>query len=142
MLDVVMKLRSIVSALVLIVLAGCSKQTIDKETKADLISKAKDQPTFAGVTFSVNGGIVSLSGTCATKKDRSEVEASVRDLAGVKEVIDNIVIAPVVIGTDRQLKQSVDSAMKEYPSVMASVRDSVVVLSGQGKDKDISKIYN
>ncbi len=52
---------------------------------------------------------------------------------GVKEVISNIQIPPVVIGTDQLLKQAVDSVLMNYASVEAVTKDSIVNLLGQDK---------
>src|SRR5947209_4589122 len=105
--------------LLIFALFSCSQQYKDEAIKKDLTSKAKSGKEFTGVRFVVNDGIVSLSGECPTPQDRNKVESTVRGVYAVKGVINNITIAPVVIGTDKQLKQSVDSTLKTYPGVTA-----------------------
>jgi osmotically-inducible protein OsmY len=131
-----------VFSLLIFAFCGCSQQHKDEEIKKDLTAKAKNEKNFAGIRFVVNGGIVSLSGECPTEKARSEVVSMVRSVYAVKEVINHITIAPVVIGTDQQLKQSVDSVLKTYPGVEAIVKDSIVQLQGQAPGKEQQKLLS
>ena len=121
---------------------GCSQQQKDEEIKKDLTSKAKSGMEFAGVRFVVHDGIVSLSGECPTEQARTKVVNTVKGVYAVKGVLNHITIAPVVIGTDQQLKQQVDSLLKTYPDVEAIVKDSIVQLQGQAQHKDEQKLLS
>ena len=112
-------------------MSGCDKSNKDSVIKADLASKAESEKDFAGVRFTVENGIVSLSGQCATEKAKATVESTVKKLYGVKDEVSNITIGPVVIGTDQLLKQGVDSVLKHYAGVEAITRDSLVFLQGK-----------
>jgi osmotically-inducible protein OsmY len=131
-----------VFSLLLLLLSGCSQQGKDKEIKADLTAKAKEDKNFAGVRFMVNNGIVTLSGECPTAQAKDKVESTVKRVYAVKEVTNNIAIAPVIIGTDQQLKQGVDSILSKYPGVEAIVIDSMVRLQGQAESKDQEKLLS
>lgn len=122
----------------LVLLAGCSPK--DTTIKADLVTKAKSDKDFAGVRLTVDKGIVTLNGECATEKSKSTVETTVKGVYGVKNVVNNITIAPVVIGTDQQLKQGVDSLLRDFPGVEAVTRDSVVYLQGKLADEQVIKL--
>ena len=63
---------------------------------------------------------MTLNGECATDKSKNTVEKTVKAVYGVKDVVDNIAVAPVVIGTDQQLKQGVDSVLEDYPRTASS----------------------
>ena len=119
---------------------SCSQQEIDKETKADITTKAKTDISFAGVNYTVADGVVYLSGKCPTDKAKTSVEGTVKDIAGVKNVVNTISIAPVVLTSDYALKQSVDSVLKNYAGVQADVRDSMVVVKGEAEKKDMQKL--
>src|SRR5689334_2774140 len=99
----------------MLLLCSCSQERKDREIKADLTVKAKNMIDYAGVRFTVKGGIVSLSGECPTENAKNTVERKAKDLYAVKGIISHIVVAPVTIGTDHQLKQSVDSVLGNYP---------------------------
>lgn len=131
---------SIVIFLSAILLQSCTAK--DTTIKADLVAKAKSEKDFAGVRFTVDKGIVTLSGECATEKSKSTVETTVRGTYGVKEVVNNISIAPVVIGTDQQLKQGIDSLLRDYPGIEAITKDSMVYLQGKLADDKVQKLKN
>ncbi|GAB3172197.1 hypothetical protein GCM10027291_26560 [Telluribacter humicola] len=86
------------------------------------------------MSFIVEEGIVTINGICPSDKARQTVEDAVKGVHGVKDIVSHISIGPVVIGTDHQLKTSVDSVLKKYPAVEAYVMDSIVTLSGKAKD--------
>ena len=112
----------------------------DVTIKSDLVTKAKEDKDFTGVTFMVENGIVTLNGECPTEKAKSSVEKTVKDLYGVKDVVNNIRIAPVVIGLDLLLKESVDSVTKKYASVEALTKDSIVFLNGRIEKDKVEKL--
>jgi osmotically-inducible protein OsmY len=114
----------------------------DAVIKADLSTKAKEEKDFAAVRFRVESEIVTLSGECATEKSRSTVEATAKGLYGVKDVVNNIIIAPVVIGTDHLLKLAVDSVLKQYPNVEAITKDSIVYLQGKIQNDQLAELKN
>src|SRR3954447_24466450 len=120
------------------IFAGC--QNSDTDIKGDIATKAEQDKNFAGVRFTVENGIVNLAGECPTEKAKTTVETTVKGIYGVINVENNIRLAPVVIGTDQQLKQSVDSVLKKYAGAQALVRDSVVVLQGQVKQNEVQKL--
>lgn len=86
--------------------------------------------------------MVTLSGECATEKSKSTVETIVHGVYGVKKVINDIAVAPVVIGTDQLLKQAVDSVLRDYPGIEAITKDSVVHLEGKLSDDNVAKLKN
>jgi hyperosmotically inducible protein len=122
----------------IILLAGCTPK--DTTIKADLLATTKEQKDFAGVRFTVDKGVVTLSGECATPMSKDKIEKTAKETFGVKEVKNNIVIAPVVIGTDQQLKQGVDSLLKDYPGMEAITKDSIVYLQGKLSDDQVMKL--
>src|SRR4051812_1231496 len=128
--------------MLIVAFCSCSQQYKDEEIKKDLTSKVKNEKDFIGVRFVVSDGIVRLSGECPTVQARSKVESKVRSMYAVKAVLNNIAVAPVVIGTDQQLKQGVDSVLKTYPGVEAITRDSIVYLDGKVPDDQVIKLKN
>jgi hypothetical protein len=124
----------------LLLMLSCTQQDKDRVAKADLATKAETEIDFVGVRFVVENGIATLGGVCSTEKSKSTVETTVRGVYGVKDVVNNIVVGPVVMGTDRGLKQGVDSVLKNYAGVQAIVQDSVVVLEGKLQNKDAPKL--
>jgi hypothetical protein len=58
-------------------------------------------------------------------------------MSGVKEVVNQLVMAPVVLNSDHLLKQSVDSVLKKYPTMMTNVQDSIITLQGEIENKQL-----
>ena len=97
-----------------------------------------------GITATVTGGVVTLSGECADENCKTSAEASVKGVKGVKSVSNNITIAaapaPVTITADDPLKQGVDAALSNYNGVTADVNDGVITLRGDIKRADLQKL--
>ena len=115
--------------LIISVLIGCTQDT-DTSLKADLTAKAMVERDFQGVGFMVKDAVVTLVGDCPTQKAKDAVAEKVKNTYRVKQVINNITIAPVVIGTDDLLKHSVDSVLQQYAGAFAITKDSTVYLQG------------
>lgn len=129
-------------SLILCMQLSCSQKHKDKEAKADITVKAKSDPAFAGVRFVINNGVITLNGNCPIQQTKDKVESTVKDVYGIQQVVNDIQIAPVIIGTDQELKQSVDSILGQYPNVEAIVKDSMVQLQGQIQTKDEEKLLS
>jgi osmotically-inducible protein OsmY len=126
----------------LFLITACSQQQKDKGIKQMIATAAKEEVAFTGVNYSVEKGLVTLSGICPTEQEKAKVESKVKQTAGVKEVMNLITIAPVVLDGSHLLKRSVDSVLMKYPAIEASVEDSVIYLQGQVKNKDAEKIMS
>ncbi len=126
----------------LLLTTGCNQQSIDQDIKTQLALKAKTELNYAGLQYVVNGGTVTLSGKCPTLKAKSEVVRLVKDMAGVKQVVDQVQVAPLVIGTDYTLKSAVDSVLAKHPLALAEVQDSVVTLIGQVDEKQLQNLLS
>jgi hypothetical protein len=119
---------------------SCKQEQIDKDIKKQLALKAKTEIHYAGLYYTVAEGVLTLSGKSPTEKAKQAALKEIEGLAGVKQVIDQIQVAPVVIGTDYTLKYTVDSVLTEYPLALAEVQDSVITLRGQVKGKQLQNL--
>ena len=136
-----MKERSFISCCLLFLLFSCSQSTKDQGIKEMIATKAKQEISFAGVNFLVEGGVVTLTGNAPTEKDKSEIEEKIKGVAGVKNVVNQLVVAPVVLDGNFSLKQSVDDILKKYPTVQAQVKDSIIALQGTIDSKKAQKLF-
>lgn len=126
--------------LLLVLLLGCSQAEKDKGIKQMIGTAAKEDVAFAGVSYTVEQGVVTLTGSCPSEKQKGEVEKAVKQLAGVKKVVNEVVVAPVVLTADHPLQQSVDSVLMKYPSISARVKDSVIYVRGKADQKEAGKL--
>src|SRR5258708_20384768 len=103
---------------------------------------------MSGIRASVDKGVVRLSGECADGTSKSMCEQSVSSIPGVKQVIDNCTIAPpppppsapVVIAADDPLTKNVADAIKDYPGVLATVKDGKGTLRGDIKPPNLQNL--
>jgi hypothetical protein len=123
-----------------LLLLSCSRQTMDRAIKGDIATKAKTEIAFAGVNYTVADGVVNLSGACPSPKEKSNVETTVQKIAGVKKVVNNISLSPVLLDENFSLKQSVDSVLKDYNLVTAQLQNKQVVLTGQAGEKEAQEL--
>lgn len=137
-----MKKCYVVSLLLVLLFCGCNQPEKDTGIKASIEGTAKQDHAFAGVNYIVENGIVTLTGNAPTEKEKSKIEEKVKNLSGVKEVVNRIVIKPAVVSADHLMKQSVDSILKKYPTVQAFVKDSVIILQGTVDSKKAVKLFN
>lgn len=122
------------------IFASCSQANQDKEIKADIATKAKDELNFAAVNYTVEDGIVTLTGKCPSEKSKNEAEQTVKGINIVKGIINKIEVAPVELNADLTLKQAVDSVLKTYPTVQADVTNGTIMLEGKAQKQEVGKI--
>lgn len=126
--------------LIVLSFASCSSKPSDGEIRAMVSLKAKEEMNFAGVNYSVSKGVVTLTGSCPSEKGRTTVEQEVSKIFGVKEVINETNIAPVVLDTDFPLKQAVDSILMKTAAIEGVVEDSIIYLRGVAKNSELKEI--
>jgi hyperosmotically inducible periplasmic protein len=125
--------RLLVALLLTVGLFGvpaCKGKNRDGDIQTAINSKTQTDPSLAGVSATVVNGEVTLTGSCADEPCRQNAEKAVKDIDGVKKVVNNITVAPVTISPDTQLQNSVQEVAGRYPGVQASVADGVIVLRG------------
>ena len=91
---------------------------------------------MAGVNATVANGTATLSGSCADEDCRTGAERAVKDIEGVKQVVNNIQIAQVQITDDAPLQASATQVASKYNGVHANVQGGVIRLSGTIDSRD------
>lgn len=128
-----------------IVYTSCSPKDADIQTAVN--DKLKDNAAYAGITASVAGGVVTLSGNCETDGCDAAAADAVKPVNGVKEVKNNITVTPpapavtpVEITADDPLKAAVNDALTNYKDVTATVDNGVVTLTGKIKRAELQEL--
>ena len=127
-------------AFTIVMTPACKGKNRDAEIQTAFNSKTQTDPNLAGVSASVVNGEVTLTGTCADENCRQNAEKSVKDIDGVKKVVNNIAIAQVQISPDAQLQTSVQEVAKRYEGVQASVSQGVITLRGQIERDELQQL--
>ena len=119
----------------------------DSKIQADVETAIRNNPSTNGIAASVDKGVVTLSGECKDEASKSAVESEVAKVKGVKQVVNNCTVtpppaqaAPVTVNPDATLITSVNDAIKDYPGVVATVKDGVITLTGKIKRSNLQKL--
>ncbi len=115
---------------------SCKDKNRDGEIQTAFNSKAQTDPNLAGVTAVVADGSVTLTGTCADETCRTNAETAVKDIEGVKKVVNNIQIAQVQVTDDDPLRASATQVTANYSGVQADVNNGVITLRGTIENRE------
>lgn len=127
--------------------ASCKSNVSDADIQTE-VNKKLDDEAGRGLTASVSGGTVTLTGTCKTEECKRDCADEVKGVKGVKDVVNNITVAvadappsqPVEVTADAPLQEAVNNVVKEYKDVKAEVKDGIVTLRGEIKRDNLQKL--
>ncbi|WP_226063878.1 BON domain-containing protein [Kaistella polysaccharea] len=139
-----MKKTIALAALALTVSFGsisCEKKVTDAELQTQATTVVTSNPN---ASVEVKDGTAHLSGTFEDQASKDNMIASLKAIPGVKDVMDMSTVAPVVVETvdavDPMVKQKVDDALKDFPSVKAEVVNGELTLTGNVSPVQARKI--
>ena len=121
---------------------ACKSKVSDAELKTSAETAIQANPSLSGVTVEIANGVATLTGNVADEATKAAAETAVKDVKGVSSVVNNITVAPApVINTDTALTSAVTDAIKDHPTVTASVSpDGVVTLTGEINRSDLPTV--
>ncbi|MGC4128479.1 MAG: BON domain-containing protein [Bergeyella sp.] len=138
-----MKKTISMAALALMVSFGavsCKKKVSDADLTTQATTAVASNPT---ASVEVKDGEAHLSGTFATQADKDAAIASLKAIAGVKNVHDMATVAPAVetvAAVDPAVQQKVVDALKDFPSVKVEVVNGELTLTGSVSPTQARKI--
>src|SRR5690349_5854203 len=106
------KLMFVLASLIFIsaTAVSCKGKKSDAEIQSEVTKKLSGQAGSAGLTATVNDGVVTVSGECKDETCKENCAESIKTVDGVKSVVNNIQIAqaapeaaPVEISADEPL---------------------------------------
>lgn len=116
----------------------------DTDVKASVDKVLVINPDYSNAVVTVTDGVATLTGEVKDDATKAALEASVKNVKGVKSVVNNTVVpapvAPPVIAADDPLTAAVKDATKDYPGVMATVKDGVISLTGTIEKSKLVKL--
>lgn len=118
-----------------------------KISDQDIETKIQSNATLSHLAVSVKDGVVTLSGEAKDEADRTNSEATVKSIEGVKQVVNNTIIAPpppppapVEIAADDPLTKGITDALKDFPTVKATAKEGVITVTGETTAANWKKI--
>ena len=119
-----------------ITIPSCKAKNRDGDIQTAFNSKALTDPNLAGVSATVIDGTVTLTGSCADEACRTNAEKSVKEISGVKKIINNIQVAKVEVTDDAPLRSSTEKVISKYDGVQADVNGGIITVRGTIDDRD------
>lgn len=138
----IIKSLTFVALMSIIAFVGCKPK--DADIKAAVEKSIAAVPDLTGTTVEVKEGVVTLAGEVKDETSKALAETTAKAVKGVKSITNNLSVpappAPIVIAADEALIKSVKDATKDYPTVMTSIKDGVVSLTGEIKKESLPKL--
>ena len=123
-----------------LLIVSCNSYEKDKQIKADLTIKAKEDVNFAGVNFTVKNLDVKIWGNCPTYKSKMAILQKLGTIHVIKHIDDQLAIGPLYLGQDHGLKLLADSLLAKHPESWGVITDQNVILKGNVKEKQLPKL--
>ena len=117
-----------------------------KISDQDIENKIQSNSALSHLAVTVKDGVVTLSGEAKDEADRTNSEAAVKSIEGVKQVVNNTTIAPppapapVEIAADDPLTKGIADALKDFPTVKATANNGVITVTGETTSDNWKKI--
>jgi hyperosmotically inducible periplasmic protein len=121
-------------------LQSCKGKNKDADINAAIQSRTQTDANLTGVNATVADGVVTLTGQCADENCKTNAENAIKNIDGVKKVVNNITIAPVTINPDQELTSGVHRITARYEGVQADINDGVITLRGQLKRDSLQQL--
>lgn len=121
---------------------ACKSKVSDADIKTSADAAIQANTALSGVTAEIANGVATLTGNVADDAAKAAAETALKAVKGVTSVVNNITVAPpVVIAADNALTTAINDALKDHPTVSASVSpEGVVTLTGEIKKMDLAKL--
>ncbi len=129
--------------LICFLLAACTNSQSDEQIQKNLsekMSATESSKKYPKINPVVKDGIVTLNGECQGENCADSAAALVRNIAGVKDVVNNV--REVADETDYTLRSSVQETISKYAGVQADVAAGVIVLRGQIERAQLQPLMN
>lgn len=114
---------------------------------ADIQTQIQSNTALSHLVANVKDGVVTLSGECKDETEKEACENLVKQIPGVKSVVNNTTIAPpppppapVEIAADDPLTKGITDALKDFPTVKATAKDGIISVTGEATAANWKKI--
>lgn len=126
---------------------SCKGKVKDADVKAAAETAIAANPDFSKLQIAVTDGVVSVTGEVKDEATKEAAQTLLAGVKGVKSVQNNttVYVAPPVVPTVTEtqadaLTKAVTDALKDFPGVVATVKDQVVVLTGEVSKSNLQKL--
>lgn len=139
------KFAFIITCVILSGIAFQSCKQSDQKLNSEVEKVLKEK--YPAITSSTKDGVVTLSGMVDSQQEKVAAGESVRSVAHVKDVMNNVQVrelepAAPVVNPDETIKSDINKRLQDggYKDVKVEVTNGEVVLSGDLKRSDLTKV--
>lgn len=137
--------RKIFTALVFsattLLVGACGSGRPDAEIQSDIESQIQQNAELSSVSATVVDGDVTLLGQCKSDKAREEAEKSIKDVAGVGKVTNNIMVSQnFMVTSDADLRDNAKRVASKYGDVQTAVNNGIITLRGEIRKSKVQQL--
>lgn len=140
-----MKVLRLLSAASLIFLLGVVVTSCNQVKDADVQLAAQEllkaNPDFAQVSVTVLDKVATLSGSVKDDVTKAYAKTAIAGVPNVKSVVNKLEVvppAPDYSALDAAINTALVDALKDHKTVAATVKDGIITLTGEIKEKDLT----
>ena len=118
-------------------ISSCNSKVTDAEIKTAVEAKLKEDAMTKNMMLDVKEGVVTLSGECSNDSCKQECDKMIKDVTGVKSVINNCTVAGI---SDDALNQKISTIVVDYPYIKIGAMNGIVSVAGSLKKEEWQKL--
>ena len=136
------QILTMLALVVMLAVGATSCKPKDADIQKAVQTEIAANPDAAGVTATVDKGIVTLTGEVKDEATSAAINGIAAGVKDVKSVVNNLSVpqTPIVTAQDTELQTGLVDALKDNPAVSYTVKDGVVTLTGEVKSSDLPTI--
>jgi len=126
-------------------MAACKSKPKDTDVQASIEKVLQADADLSKAVVTVKDGIATISGELKEESLKSKIEEAVKNIAGVKSVVNNCTVVappppPPVQTATTELEKAITDALKDYPGVKSELKDGVLTLTGEVAKSSVQKL--
>ena len=129
-------------SLLLLVASGCSSSNWRGEAVREQLSRSSNLGTHQVAIDEYSHGVITLSGNVSSEQDRSEIERITRTTSGVREVRNQLTVAPSsIIVREGMYSSSFENDPKQrFTKSDAQIESEVRDVLARNRDLDLRRV--
>lgn len=124
------------AAFTVITLSQSCKKKMKDEDVAKAATEALTKAGMTGMSVAVKDGVATISGACKDDKCKTDCEAAVKAIAGVKEVKNECTVTPVPtsvatnVSVDAMVQQKIKDGLKDIKGAAVTFEGKKAMFTG------------
>jgi len=130
-----MKLIKITIAIIVATTSGIAISSCQTQAEKDFAAKSRIETLFPDINVDVKEGIATINGMLDSEAAVDSVKTVIKSVKGIDAIVDKCCISMTTnfktYKPDQNLITQSASILRDYPGVIASIKDGVIDLKGE-----------